>query len=384
MVLEWTSRDSYVFTELVFFIATCSVIFATIVTIFIVLLLAYRSDSSFFSLLRPLFENVFTSAIAFSQRKKESVKIVFLGNEQLDKGDFKGENKRKMARAWVHIYFTLLCCVAVLWFATIFSDAVLYRKTGTCLDLNVRDSDSRCFLLSTADVPPELESIINEEEGEAVPCQRVQTYLIENNSTYDLEVICYIARLSPLPALGIAYGTMKTLIFAIIAVLTAFLTISNKLKLRNKLCTIIVFVQVAQIVVSVVIIAIMVAVVTSIHVLDTRNTEYDFLRSERFYHSSVVALGGISIFITIGLFPWWAFKPLEPCGNGKSGNDNDGNTRNGNGAKNDGNARNGAGNAGNEARNDGNGGGGNGHDDELDKIHRMILLHQFSIRYRGN
>ena len=366
MVLEWTSRDSYVFTELVFFLATCSVIFATIVIIFIVLLLAYRRESSFFSLLRPLFENVFTSAIAFSQRQNESVKIVFLGNEQLDKDHFKGGNKRKMARAWVHIYFTLLCCVAVLWFATIFSDAVLYRKTGTCLDLNVRDSDSRCFLLSTADdVPPELESIINEREGEAVPCQRVQSYIIENNSTYDLEVICYIARLSPLPALGIAYGTMKTLIFAIVAVLTAFLAISNKFKLRDKLCTI-VFVQVAQIVVSVVIIIIIVVVVTSIHVLDTRNTEYDFLRSERFYHSSVVALGGISIFITLGLFPWWAFKPLEPIGKGKrekSGDENGGNGVNG-------------------AGNDGNAGDRTGHDEQLDIIHDMILLHQFSIRYR--
>ena len=33
---------------------------------------------------------------------------------------------------------------------------------------------------------------------------------------------------------------------------------------------------------------------------------------QRFYHPSVVGLGAITIFVTLGLFPWWAFKPLEP------------------------------------------------------------------------
>ena len=335
MVLEWTSRSAYAFTELIFFLLICLIIFATIAIIFVVLLLAYCGEHSFFSLLRPLLENVFTSAIAFSQRREEKVKIVFLGNEQQD-----FQNRRGLSRAWVHIYFTLLCSVAVLWFATVFSDAVLYRKTGTCLDLDVRDSDARCFLLSTADVPPEVQEIIDEEEGEAVPCQRVQNYLILNNSTYDLEVVCYLARISPLPALGVAYGTMKTIIFAMVSVLTVFLAFSNKFGAPKwALCSIIF----TQIVISFVIIAVIVAVVSSLHEYGTRNTTYDFLRGERFYHSSVVGLGVVTILITFGLFPWWAFKPLEPF-NGPAEQ-------------------------------------GNG---QLDTIHHMILLHQFSIRYRSN
>ena len=286
--------------------------FATIAIIFVVLLLAYRKkSSSFFSLLRPLFENVFTSAIAFSQKRGEKVNIVFLGNEQVGDEFFMGDVKKGLARVWVHIYFILLCSIAVLWFATVFSDGVLYRKTGTCLDLNVRDSDARCFLLSTADVPPEVEEIIDEEEGDAVPCQEVQNYLILNNITYDLEVICYLARLSPLPALGVAYGTMKTIIFATISLLTVFLAISNKVRAPDKSVCFICITHAVQIGISVLITVVIVAIVSSLHESSQRNTTFDFLRGERFYHSSVVGLGAISIFVTFGLFPWWAFKPGE-------------------------------------------------------------------------
>ena len=351
MVLEWTSRTAYAFTELVFFLVICSIVFATIAIIFVVILLAHWKKNSFFSLLRPLFENVFTSAIAFSQRSEEKVNIVFLGNEQLGDGFFTGKLKNGLARVWVHIYFILLCSIAVLWFATVFSDGVLYRKTGTCLDLNVRDSDARCFLLSTTDVPPDVQEIIDEEEGEAVPCQEVQKYLILNDSTYDLEVICYLARLSPLPALGVAYGTMKTIIFATISLLTVFLAISKKVRAPDRSVFFICIIHVFQIGISVLIIVVIVAIVSSLHETNQRNTTFDFLRGERFYHSSVVGLGAITIFVTFGLFPWWAFKPLErfkPAGQGRS---------NGNGQ-------------------------GENEDIKLDNIHRMILLHQFSIGYR--
>ena len=349
MVLEWTSRSAYALTELVLFLIICFIVFATIIIVFVVVLWHYWGRKSF-SLLNLLFENVFTSAIAFSQRRnggKEN--IVFLGNEQLDDKHFKGTLKSWGARVWVYIYFTLLCSVAVLWFATVFSDAVLYRKTGTCLDLNVRDSDVRCFLLSTADVPPEVQEIINEEEGEAVPCQRVQNYIILNNSTFDLEVVCYLARLSPLPALGVAYGSMKTIVFAIVSLLTVFLSISDKIRAHSKSLYFIGITHGIQIGISLLIIVIMVAIISSLHEsTSTRNTTFDFLRGERFYHSSVVALAAVTIFITFGLFPWWAFKPLKPTDPiDYSGDDPP--------------------LAGHDYRDD---------------IHNMILLHQFSIRYR--
>ena len=320
------------------------------------------------------------------------MKIVFLGNEQVGDEFFTGDVKKGLARVWVHIYFILLCSIAVLWFATVFSDGVLYRKTGTCLDLDVRDSDARCFLLSTADVPPEVQEIIDEEEGEAVPCQEVQNYLILNNITYDLEVICYLGRLSPLPALGVAYGTMKTIIFATISLLTVFLAISNKVKAPDKSVYFICITHAVQIGISVLITVVIVVIVSSLHESSQRNTTFDFLRGERFYHSSVVGLGAISIFVTFGLFPWWAFKPLEPfSGNNPAGQGgSNGEAQAGGGARTGGSsegARTGGSSGG--ARAGGSSGGaecGNGqekNEDQLDIIHRMILLHQFSIRYRA-
>ena len=370
MVLEWTTRSGYVLTELVFFLLLCFVIFLTATVVLAVPLLHLRRNSSFFAILRPLFENVFTSAIAFSQKGGGTIRIVFLGNEQHEDTFFTGPVKRWCARVWVHIYFVLLCSMVMLWFATVFSDAVLYRKTGTCLDMDVRDDDARCFLLSTAEVPPEVGKIINEEAGEAVPCERVQQYLILQNSTYDLEVICYLSRLSPLPALGVAYGSMKAITFAMVSVLMAFLALSKKLNAPYRSLTFIVVMQGIQITVSLLITVAMVSAVSSIHVSSNmRNGALDYLRGERFYQTSVVTLGIFTIFITFGLFPWWAFKPLEPVGPirlNQALQQFAANTA--------------------ETSLEGEGynrmGGSGGTEDLRDAIHNMILLHQFSIKYR--
>ena len=363
MVLEWTTRNGYALTELVFFLIVCIIIFATFAIVFAVLLLHFKKNSSFFSLLRPLFGNVFTTAIAFTHRSGEKVRIVFLGHEQHDDDYFSGQLRRYGARVWVHVYFTLLCSVAVLWFATVFSDAVLYSKTGTCLDLDVRDGEARCFLLpSTDDIPPEVQAIIDEEEGETVPCQRVRAYLIVQNSSYDLGVICYISSLSPLPALGVAYGTMKTIIFGMVSLLSIFFAISRKIDAPSRSMRFIYITHGAQIGISLVIIVVMVVVLSSLHESkDSMNTGFDYFKGERFYHSSVVALGSVTIFITFGLFPWWAFKPLTPVGEIHL-------THN---VEEEGDSKEGAG--------DGKSLGG---DDLRDTIHNMILLHQFSIRYR--
>jgi len=61
-----------------------------------------------------------------------------------------------------------------------------------------------CFQISTRNVPPEVERIIDEEEGELVPRRRVQNYIIQNNVTFDLEVICYVSQLNAIAALGVA------------------------------------------------------------------------------------------------------------------------------------------------------------------------------------
>ena len=152
------------------------IIFTTFAIVLVVLLLHFKQNITFFSLLRPLFENVFTTAIAFSHNDDEHIKIVFLGQIQQDDKYFRGRLRRSGARVWVHVYFTLLCSVAVLWFAVVFSDAVLYHKTGTCLDLDVRDSNARCFLLpSNDDIPPDLQGIKRERPFLASACGTISS-----------------------------------------------------------------------------------------------------------------------------------------------------------------------------------------------------------------
>ena len=359
MVLEWTSRSSYALTELVFFLIVCFLIFATFAIIFLVVLLHFKKKMTYFSLLRPLFQNVFTTAIGFSHKHGEKIKIVFLGQIQQDDRYFHGDLRGGVARAWVHVYFTLLCSVAVLWFAVVFSSSVLYHKTGTCLDLDIRVSNARCFLLPTEDgVPPEVQEIIDQEEGEVVPCHTLQSYIITHNKTYDVGVICYINQLSPLPALGVAYGTMKTMVFAMVSLITVFFAISKKIKAPSKKLWKICIIHGAQIGISLILIVLMVIVLSSIHASsNSRNTALDFLKGEQFYHSTVVGLGAVTILFTFGLFPWWAFTPLEPVGpihlskNPKecdSGKDV-------------------------ESLVEG---------DLRDDIHNMILINQFSIKYR--
>ena len=311
MVLEWKSQSAYALTELVFFIIICTVILATVAIAVVVLLMYFKKNSSFFSILRPLFENVFTTAIAFSQERGGKIKVVFLGYKEKGHEDPAGPRgwKETVVRVWVHIYLTLLCSVGVLWFLAVFSDTVLYRKTSTCLDVNVRFTNTQCFLLSTEGVPPEIQEIIDLEEGNVVPCQRVQNYLLLNNITYDLEVICYQSQLNPLAALGVAYGTMKAMIFVMTTVIAVLFWLFKHLPSSvSCICV----AHTVQIGLSIVITIIIIAVIASLHTSSgPRNTSFDYLRGDRFFNTSITGLISVTIIVTFGLFPWWAFKPLE-------------------------------------------------------------------------
>ena len=86
----------------------------------------------------------------------------------------------------VYIYFTLLSGLVALWYLAVLSDSFFYRKTGTCNDLNTNDTDYSCFLLSDRNVPSEVREIIDEEEGELVPCQSMQKFKCYLQSERDL------------------------------------------------------------------------------------------------------------------------------------------------------------------------------------------------------
>ena len=370
MVLEWKTRTAYALTELVAFAIGTVIVVYVIANITALMFFKYfKSKYNPVLWQRELFEAVFTTAITFSpiqneptstneSRSRDSRKIspipplqseataadggqgeiidagtpssvsdlgwgatdkdttkadkeigiVFVGFQE--HGDtFSGKKKKKLVKVWVHVYFALLCGLVAFWFLAIFSDSLFYRKTNSCLDLSVSDTDATCFLLSTKDVPPGVQQILDEEEGELVDCPKVQNYLSRSNSTYDLEVICYQSQLSPLAAVGVAYGAMKAIVFAITTVLSAILKLSAKLG-ENKWPKRLIFVT--QIIISIVVVIIIVVVPPSLHsASEPRNTSFDFLRGERFFSFSVIALLAISTVILLGLFPWWAFKRLD-------------------------------------------------------------------------
>jgi hypothetical protein len=310
MLLEWTTQSAYALTELAAFSATLLVVLATVGIALAIVILYFKTDYSFFSILRPLFENVLPNALAFLQEQQitgdKTVSVVFLGYKEQRKL-FSGPNKNTLVRVWVHVYFTILSSIIVLWGLSIFSDTVLYRKSTNCQDVSVKDTDSTCFLLSDKDIPKVVKQMIDNEGG-LVPCEEVQDYLLTTNTTYDLEVICYQSQLNPLAALGVAYGTMKSIAFIIITVLSVLLKITKLLSRKEFKILFICF----QGVLSLIVIVGTAALMSVLHQMaGTRNTAFDYLRGERFYHCSVVSLGAITVVCSLGLFPWWAFRLLE-------------------------------------------------------------------------
>ena len=134
--LEWNERTHYALTELILFLLTSLVVALGIGTSFVVSYIHLKSGVSFFSTLRPLFENVLPSAIAFTpahcskaDMKKckpkglvVRVDVVFLGHQERAAADAGKSSTRR--RIWVHVYFILLCCLIILWAISVFSDSL--------------------------------------------------------------------------------------------------------------------------------------------------------------------------------------------------------------------------------------------------------------------
>ena len=311
--LEWDKRADYALTELVLFILASLVIVIAITLSFALVFLNLDGNQKFISTLRPLFENVLPAAIAFTpvetEKKTAEVNIVFLGRQEREK-------KKRITRKWVHLYFVLLCFLIVFWAVATFSSSVLYRKSTSCTDLDVEDTDLSCFLLSNEDVPEGIQQIIDEEKGDLVPCDKVEEYIDETNSTFDLEIICYQYVLNPLAAAGIAYGAMKTIAFVIMMGLNVIFIFTKKYRDRLKGNEFpddkILVAQAVQLFLSFMVIALIIIVIALLHAItSTKNSAFDYLRGEKFYNFSVTVLASVTIVFTLGLFPWWAFEPLE-------------------------------------------------------------------------
>ena len=311
---EWNERALYAVTELIFFLLATIVLFLASAALFVYKYVHHRNKVTFFFTLRSLFENILPSAIAFTPATNGRINLVFLGHQEKSR-DQKGLCcKLNLVRVWVHVYFVILCGLIMMWAVSVFSNSVLYRKTSSCTDLSLADTDMSCFLLSNEDIPDGVKEIIDEEEGDLVPCQKIQNYIVAQNLTFDLEVVCYQYLLNPLAALGVSYGAMKAISFAIVSTLSAVFTVTkclNKCKADKPSLRRIMAIHILLILISMALVVILAIVTAVLHSLvTTRNSAYDYLRGEIFYNISVVVLASITIVYTVGFFPWWALEPL--------------------------------------------------------------------------
>ena len=307
--LEWETRSAYALTEFVIF-ALGGIIFTAMLCSLGLLFCYFRNNDKYLRFVKALHRFL--------------IKTVFTGGAELVEilyPTVKKEPKPLKARTtWgkvaLYVYFTVLSGLVALWYLAVFSDSFFYRKTGTCNDLNVNDTDYSCFLISDRNIPPQVQEIIDEEPGDLVPCQRVQDFLLTSpNVTYDLEVICYTTQLSLLSAMGIAYGASRTITFLLQVVFKGCLFLAARGRIVRRILSIF---QVSFVAFAVVFVFI---VPTTLHeVSGPRNSPLDILRGDRFYPYAFVILLGLSTIFVAGLTPWWAFQPLDVlcCGREKS------------------------------------------------------------------
>lgn len=296
--LEWRSRSSYALTEFVVF-ALGALVFVSMV-VFIGLLFCYFRNSKYLSIVKAA--------------HRFMIKTLFSSADDLVQILYPAEKQGKPLQAhstWgkivVYIYFTLLSGLVAFWYLAVLSDSLFYRKTGTCNDLSVNDTDFSCFLVSDRNAPPGVQAIIDEEAGELVPCQRVRDYLrTVPNVTYDLEVICYAAQLNPLLAIGVAYGASKSISFVLQIIFKGFMFLATRGRIVKRLLLICQISFVSSVVTFVLIVP------PALHdVSGPRNSAFDFLRGDRFFSYAIISLLGISTVLVAGMTPWWAFVRVD-------------------------------------------------------------------------
>ena len=297
-LLEWDTRSAYALTEFVFF-AIGAVIFALMLISLGLLFCYFRNSGKYLWIVKALHRFILRTVFSGSS---DFVEILYPKEKSEPSPPKPRSNVGKIA---VYIYFTLLSGLVALWYLAVLSDSFFYRKTGTCNDLNANDTDYSCFLLSDRNVPSEVQEILDEEEGELVPCHRVQDFLRNSNVTYNLEVICYSAQPNPFLALGIAYGATKTIVFLLQVIFKVFLFLAGRGRYVKRCLVVMQISFMATILLFVVILP------ATLHgVSGPRNTPIDIFRGERFYPYASIILMGLSTIIVAGLTPWWAFKPI--------------------------------------------------------------------------
>lgn len=94
---------------------------------------------------------------------------------------------------WTYFYFFTIAFLAGIWFIVMICENSIYRKTGTCNDINVMDNSFTCFDLDN------------------------KSYIIdcEVGKSPNITVFCYLYNPNP-GAAGIAYGFVKLILVGVV------------------------------------------------------------------------------------------------------------------------------------------------------------------------
>ena len=298
--LQCESQSAYALTEFVVF-ALGGLVFAAMLAFFGLLFFLFRNNDKVLGLVQGAHRFVIRTVFSGSE---DLVEVLY---PRVDQKPKRIKARSTWGKVAVYVYFTLLSGLVALWYLAVFSDSLFYRKTGTCNDLGLNDKEYSCFLISDPNVPPQVQEIIDKEEGEIVPCQKVQQFLASTpNVTYDLEVICYVSQLTPLSAMGVAYGASKIIAFLLQFIFKGFMFLAAKGRVMKRLLV------AFQVTILSFVIAFVLVVPPTLHeVSGPRNSPFDFLRGERFYPYAVITLLGLSTVLVAGLTPWWAFESVS-------------------------------------------------------------------------
>lgn len=132
----------------------------------------------------------------------------------------KGCHGKKVACCYTYTYFIVATILGLLWFIVMTLENAIYRKTGTCHDINVLANSFTCFDITSDPFDP---APINCDIGKDP----------------DITVFCYLY--SPNPgALGIAVGIVNLLFFGV----TAYFRLTTKMAEKKSFRVLVIVVQV--------------------------------------------------------------------------------------------------------------------------------------------
>ena len=96
-----------------------------------------------------------------------------------------------LVHGYTYFYFILVGIVAFHWFMAMVADNLLYRKTTTCKDINVKDSSFSCFTINNHTL---------------IDCKDVMD---------NVPIICYLYHGLTLAAFGIGFSVFHSIIFGV-------------------------------------------------------------------------------------------------------------------------------------------------------------------------